>query len=311
MLRCEPREAEYVEGDILLLRDGSKWIVKGCTHPSYGVIAVPRVVGNMKIKTLSKALNIIRRWYYHLLRFIPEVGRKVPVVSKDLIYRHLKPLRDGVPGSTYVKGPRELVRAAFELITLLKNRCGLKCGVTGGLLGGYAGRGSDIDLICLDYNNSFECLSKLRLEGLLLPISYEAFISEACSVKELMNEDYLILLAGSRLTQGLFKGFKYTLRMVNCCREKGVRGPYVYSYRTHLLLRILSSDYRTPSIYEAELLKPVHSTLKLITYRVRLTELPVNTIIDAEGNIYIREDGVRVVSLDTASSRIYYIRLPQ
>ena len=205
----------YLEGDLLELTDGSLWVVKGCVHPS-APIAVPRLVSGKKVKRLGEALEVIARYYPFFTKYVPELGREAPVVSPSWIRRTRRFLHfSDVDSITYVSRD-EITSVAMELIKLLREECGLQCGPTGSLLGGYARRESDVDINCVDRGDTLECLRGLRTKGFLKPLPVKEFIKELPLVSETLGWDDMSKLVMHRLTQGVFKGLRYTLRITSC-----------------------------------------------------------------------------------------------
>ncbi|MEM4485684.1 MAG: hypothetical protein QW116_00400 [Zestosphaera sp.] len=294
-----------LEGDQLRLVDGSLWVVKGCHHPLDGVVAVPRIFEGRKLKRLHEAREIISRYYRHYERFLPEFGRAVPVVPHNAILEYLTAL---TAFEKIVKGSSRLYDVALELAELL-SECGLKCGLSGSLLGGYHTATSDIDLVCVETGlSSYDCLKSLRELGLIKNITAAEAVEESAAVGELlpgvMHEELLM----NKLTQGTFKEVKYTLRVVDCSSEEGVLGPYHHTRREHMVVKLLNTTYKTPAVYDVELLRPhLHEGLKayLLTYRARLTELPSGTVIKADGLLHLDlERRFVLVSLDDPESVI-------
>ncbi len=303
--------AQYLkprEGDILFLSDGSVWILKGCYHPTDGYVAIPRVFEGVKLKTLRKSLDVVKRYYRHFLRYDDVIGDIVPVVPLNYVVKYLKSL-NFKPQTTR----SELLNKALELMDLLKD-CGLVCGLSGSLLGGYLSVGSDIDLICLEVKevkrNVYECLKELRDKNVLRPMDLTVALREVYGVRELLSVDAHITFLKNRITQGVFKGINYTLRIIDCERETELLGPYDLIVKSEILVKTLTTDYRTPSIYEIQLLKPKNPLIKrafLHTYRVRLTELPEGTLIYGYGRLSFKNKHEVIVSFDTEDSQVISI----
>lgn len=307
---CDSAEA-YLEGDLLELIDGSLWIVKGCVHPG-APIAVPRLVDGRKVKRVSEAFEIIARYYSFFLRYVPELGRKAPLISSSWIKRVRRFLHFSIDVTPHGLDGR-IKSVAMELMELLHRECGLRCGPTGSLLGGYVGRESDIDINCVERQGTLECLQNLRAKGLLKPLPTEEFVKELPLVSETLSWDDMSKLVAHRLTQGIFKGIRYTLRIINCSRVEKFLGPYTHIVRdTYMVFKIMNFDYRTPSIYKVELLRPTLLSSReayFITHRVRFTELPPESLIIARGDVMLKGDNIAVVSLDTPNSKVEALTL--
>jgi len=288
----------FLEGDCVELHDGSIWIVKGCHHPVNKVIALPRLLDGYKVKRLGEALRVAYRYYRHFIHYVDFIGRYVPVIPRTLIKKHLSALRTRCSEDAGILG-----RLCNELIDLLHMRCGLKCGVTGSLLYGSYSRNSDIDLVCMDTDSAYKCLMKLRKEGLLQKLSLNEFVVEYFQVSEGLDFRNHLKLVQNRVTQGRYKTRKYTLRIINPEREYLVLGPYVFERYTDMLIaKVVSSDYRTPSIYAVNVLKPnitVGRKVFIVSYRVRFTEIPENSVLLLSNALMaLRIDGTVVISLD-------------
>ncbi len=295
-----------IEGDELLLKDGSLWIVKGCLHLDNGYVAVPRVVNGQKLKTFKKQFTYIRRYYLHYLKNIPQIGYPTPLVSSKDVVKYLNIAEKLTDEKNHLK------LLANQLIRIIQNNCVTECGITGSLLGNYLSESSDIDLVCADGVNFPECLKRLRDKEVLLPIMDKEFVREYHEVKEIIDEELHQELVKLKLTQGFFEGVNYTLKVINCDRERPFLGPYYHVRKANIMLRLLSSDYRTPSIYEAQLVRP-HTLAKkayMITYRVRFTELPKGSLIKGEGLILYKDMNTVIITFDRFPSRIEFLALP-
>ncbi len=304
----------YLEGDLLELIDGSLWVVKGCVHPG-APIAVPRLVNGKKVKRLSEAFEIITRYYPFFIKHVPELGREAPVVNPSWIRQTRKFLHfNNVESITYVSR-NKIKSVAMELIRLLREECELRCGPTGSLLGGYAGRESDIDINCVEEKQgALECLCGLRIKGFLKPLSLKEFIKELPLVSETLGWGDMSKLVVHRLTQGVFKDLRYTLRIINCDRIQGFLGPYAHIIKnTRVVFKVMDFDYRTPSIYRVELLRPTllfSRETYFITHRVRFAEMPFGSLVIAKGDVMLRNNDTAIVSLDTPNSKVEAILLP-
>ena len=300
--------SRLTEGDMIRLHDNSLWVIKGCYHPFRGVVAILRVFEGRKIKRLSDAYVIMSRYYRHYLRFLPELGKVVPVVPHYEVSDYLISLR-------FVKELRRdlsyLHNAALDLIELLYSH-GLECGLSGSLLGGYYGRDSDIDLVCIERSsNSYEVLKELRNSRLTEHLSLNDALEEVSSVGELVPIHHHVKILQRKLTQGRFKRIKYTLRVLNCDEEKKFLGPYDTTLEELVMIKLITTTHKTPAIYRANLLRPQLTQdvdAYLISYRARLTELPEGTIIFGKGLIHLRyRDKLLLVDFDTPNSSLEFI----
>jgi len=285
-----------VEGDILELRDGSIWVVKGCWHDVRGFIAVPRIVLGRKLKRFSEIYEVVLRYYRHFVKYVEELGRDVPVVPPSEVLRTLRWSVEGVRLQHPVV--REVLGKLWEV--------GLRCGVAGSYLGGYHSGVSDIDVHCLDIPSSYERLRKLYETGVFNHLSLCEAWKEVHEVSEGIDVARHVQLLRSKLLQGVYREVKFTLRFVNCERIKSLLGPYVDVKPAELLVKVVASDYRTPSVVEVEVVRSstkVPSTLYLVSHRVRFAEIPEGTLISIDGLVRLALSGLHLVNLDESTVR--------
>lgn len=296
-----------VEGDIIILLDKSVWVVKGCYHPPEGFVAVPRLIDGRKIKRVSEAFSIVKRYYRFMLKYVDKLGVTVPVVPHEWVLHHYTWQNSHCPDVC-----DDLTKKCHELTSLLLRECGLRCGVSGSLLGGYWTSKSDIDIVCYDSEGVYECLKNLRIAGILSPLSESSFIKELQVVSETLPHHIHSKLTEQRVSQGIFSGVNYTLRILNCPREIYLLGPYTNVRTADVTLRILSSDYRTPSIYSVELIRPYIPSYKdvyMMSYRVRFAELPKGTIVSGRALIFMKDDKL-IISFDSPNTSINFMQFP-
>lgn len=299
----------FLEGDYIELYDGSIWAVKGCHHPAGKVLSVPRLINNRKVKKLGTALNIVYRYYRHFITYVDFIGKHVPAIPEPEIRRYFNSINSSCP-----EDAGSLGSICNELIDVLRSRCLLKCGITGSLLYGKYDDTSDIDVVCMDSKDDvYECLINLREEGVLSNLDPTSFLTEYYQVAEGADFSYYLKLLSSKVLQGRYKSRKYTLKILNPIRESLILGPYAFTYKLpEVVIRILDTDFRTPSIYPAVLIRPpLHSKLAskvyVTSFRVRFAEVPKGSIL-LVSNAYLalRGDGVAIISLDEPDS---YVRI--
>jgi len=288
---------QYLEGDCLQLSDGSLWVVKGSYHPPRRIIALPRLVNGRKLKRVDEALTVVHRYYRHFMTYVDFIGRAVPAVPEALTKKHLRVLSTPCP-----KGLGKISELCSDLLSTLSTVCGLKCGVAGSLLYGAVTEHSDIDIVCIDNSGAYECLNNLRKNYVLKPFSYSDFLIEYTNVSEGLSFNDHLRLSTNRITQGVFKSRRYTLRLIDPLRERALQVPCLLSYRAaRVITKIKSTDYRTPSIYTVELIRPqiIAEKVLMVTFRVRYTEIPKESLVSINNAfITLRQDGSAVISLD-------------
>ncbi len=293
---------EVCEGYIIKHLDGSLWVAKGCYHLSDGLVAVPRLYGGVKIKRLNDAYSIIMRYYRHYVRFVRELGRYVPVVPLRDVSVVVSPL--DVVRRVKELGRVGLINTAVELLDLIVYGCGCTAGFSGSLAGGYFREDSDIDIVV--YSNTSKCyelLRRLRSEGVLKPMDRNLAYIEYLEVGE-GGDEGLIELMMRRVLQGVFKGYRYTIRLINCEDPGTLVSDYVVIPDETLILRVVdnSHSYTTPAIYWCELISPTtyySSRVKLVTHRIRYSELGVGTLLRTRTPLYVLSN-YNVVNLDIA-----------
>lgn len=283
-----------IEGYVIKLKDGSYWVVKGCYQPENGVIAVPRYINGLKIKKLSEAFNVIRRKYNHFVKYVTCLGKEVPVVPYDFIEKVYNPLNY----TEYIRSKHEsmkIYKKALELAEIFKHAFNHEIGITGSLIISKASESSDIDLVL--YGISEECshviakkLMKMFKQGILKHMSKYDFLEELNEVGEVIDAKDHMELIKHKLLQGIYDGFKYTLRLIRCNEPEECNTPtetvgYIDVYG---IIINDSAAFLTPTEYDIKILKVSSLTflselpqVKLHSLRVRFTELGSGTIFKA------------------------------
>lgn len=288
------RNFPAIEGDILKHRDGSLWVVKGCVHSPEGLVAIPRVFEGKKVKQYFEAMKIVERYYPHYITYIEELDRDVPVVPWKDILEILSWLYEGCSSS---------IEEVNRILVLLNN-IGLKCGVAGSYLGGYSGVESDIDVHCLDTAGAYEKVRLLYTTGALEHLSYSDAYHEVSEVSEILRADIHVELLTRKYLQGKFKSKKVTIRILNCDRITEFLGPYNNVRWGEFMVRVTESDYRTPAIMKAYVIRSslsIDDEIYLISHRARFTELPDGTIFKIFGPVRTNSLGRTIINLDEAA----------
>ena len=248
-----------VEGYFLRF-GGCVWAVKGCHHPEGYAIAVPRKCGDVKVKKLSDAMELVRRKFPQLLSFDPVVNRVVPLV----------PLKDAEVLDPFEAEVRD--RTAREFIDLL----GGKVGVTGSLL--YDDRHNDLDFLSFDEHHYVK-LRELREGGITSPLE-----SHEESEVEGLREECFAEFKKSRVLEGVFKGIPYTFKIVKCVEE----GEVVEERRIEGEFVIINAvkPFSIPVMYEAV----GETRVVLKSYRTRFTELKEGLRLSLRAPAQLRKD---------------------
>jgi len=270
---------EIVEGYFLKYKGGI-WAVKGCYHPNGWVVAMPRVIGGRKLKTIKESIEAAKQ--ITVVRYIEEIGREVPLVP--LKYAEiLDPFR-------WKPGDSEICRKTNRMLDYLPG-----AGVTGSLL--YDGDGKDIDLLTFNPRH-YSILKEMRQNGITEPLDKVEFED----VEVLGIEDMRTLKA-RRLLEGKFQKVPYTFKIVNCEEWEPVTNKKNFSGTVKL---VSGNGISLPVKYSGEL--EDGTNVKLTSFRIRFTELPKGTILQVKG--YLLERNFLDLNLDLAEE-IRIVKLPE
>lgn len=288
--------------------DRSLWIIKGCYQPNSGLIAVPRLYSRNKLKKLVDAYTFILRYYKHYIRFVYEVGREVPVVPSSDVLRIIDPLDvvSRLKGLTHER----IVRVALELLETITDGCGCVAGFSGSLAGCYFTESSDIDIVVYSRISAcYDLLRRLRGEGLLTPLNYgEAYgeFLEVCEGEDTKLTDLIL----RRILQGSFRGFKYTIRLVDCGHSLLMKD-YTVLPEVTLLVKIVDAtrSHTTPATYLCNVVNSNTSYIRsgddvtLLTHRIRFTEMYEGLMLKVRAPAYLMKNRT-LVNLDIAKVNI-------
>lgn len=303
-------EAGPVEGFYLVLSDSSIWAVKGCCHPAGSVVAIPRLVGGVKVKGYSRAMGVLRTAYPRYLARPFFATAEIPAIPLGDVSRILRPLRRSpCPGAGGILG------ASSELVDLLESFTGSSWMITGSLLYCSVDRGSDIDLVSYDADRSaVDGLAKLVEKGILRRLSWAEAAEEAEADHEGLDRLSRMLLIVRGMHSFLYRGWRVSIRLVSCspervsivCSEK--RG----SSSFEALLRITDSreGHALPYIYRALVEEAASGPLSegdiviLYSHRMRYSFLGEGVGIRCSGLVETGPGGLLLVNLDSCLCRI-------
>jgi hypothetical protein len=237
------------------------------------------------------------RYYRHYIKYVPQIGYKVPLVPRSDVENVLDPFEARCPDG-------DLGKSCRQLINILKE-CGCSVGITGSLLGGYWSSSSDIDLICLGSERTYLQMIQLRNNGVLKPLIKDLFITEYYEVSESLDFEAHSKLASSKISQGLFNDRKYTIKFIDCSRASILNMQRQILPARDILVEVLKGDFRIPAIYSIRIIKPSYlGAYKAIMYsfRTRFTELGSGSILRMYTSIEFTQDNTILVPIDRSIS---------
>ncbi|MEM0066314.1 MAG: hypothetical protein QW741_02025 [Sulfolobales archaeon] len=292
---------QLTEGDIIKHKDGSVWVVKGCVHPLEGFVAIPRVVDGKKLKRVVEVEELINRYYLHYIKNLPEIGRDVPIVPKRDVFEVRRWSIEG----------RNCSNTFLQQLLQTFDSLGLNCGIAGSNLGGYSSAESDVDIHCSSSPDAYDKVSSLYSQGVLKHLDFDEAIREVIEVSESLELKKHAELITKKYLQGMYKRKRVTIRIIDCGRLKKFLGPYEDLKKAELVVKVVESDYRTPAILRADVVRAsvlVDKHVHLLTHRLRFVELPVGTLLYLEGTIALNTYGNSIVNLD--ESKIAWLLIP-
>ncbi|AAY79639.1 hypothetical protein [Sulfolobus acidocaldarius] len=249
--------------------DGVYWAVKGCFHPQGYVVGIPRLYKGEKIKRYNDAMNIVRRDFPHLLRYVEEIGAEVPLIplkgSEVLDPFDLKKVTD--PKVKY-------------FISLFRH-----VGITGSLLYFKGKNFNDIDLLSFDIGN-YEILRELRKAGITKSLS-----SFNQGEVEILNSHDFNLLKRERVLEGIFHDIPYTFKIVEC--EDFGKVKRVEKFEGKVTIDKTLKPYSLPVKYLTD------TGHVLTSFRTRFTELKEGLELYVDGFL-LERDKFSDIDLDIA-----------
>ncbi|ARM74924.1 hypothetical protein [Acidianus manzaensis] len=233
------------------------WAVKGCTHPEGYVVAIPRKIGDYKIKKFSEGMKLIKEKFPFLLHYVKEIGFEVPLIP-------LKESKIFDPFS--VRSNNKDINDFLSLFS--------EVGITGSLL--YEGKGHDIDIITFNPKN-YDVLKKLREEKLTSPLT---MVNR--NELEILDYNDFKKLKQNRLLEGTYKGIPYTFKIVQCENFTAVKS--ITSFEGIVEIVEAKKYFSIPVKYITR------EGLVITSFRTRFTELSLGTKLYVKGYILRREN---------------------
>lgn len=244
------------------------WLIKGYHHPEHGFVAVPyRRLDGRRLNPLDY-IAASPQW---LLRFLPCIGRNVPVVPRNSIVRVLDP----------AAGLR--VKPLPEPLAELLDHVGVEwAGITGSRLTGHESEDSDYDL-------------------LVLPAKPEEAVKTLVDLKadELISE-----CRGMRgtIVDACYRGYPYTLRLLREVMPRGCTRFTAWLGWWKGLVEITLGGveaYLVPAVYKAVLSGGTEAIL--YSWRTRYQGLEPGCY---EAVLELFEDGGNVVASPDIGGRL-------
>ena len=289
------REGFYIE-----LIDDSIWVVKGCCSINDRVIAIPRVVNDVKIKRLGEAMKVVaERYSRYLMRteFSQEYIPAVPINDIKHIYKPSKRVCDKIHG--------EIVDSAHELLKILDEK-GFNAFLTGSLIYCGVDESSDIDIVVyVDDNNvdPRDIIKDLLDKNILIRLSDDETRNIIEKVSEGLDPLSHIVLLKRSIHEFRFRNHVVSMRYVNCSEfVKKLICSEVKEYRYYEdSFEIINDDLGvyTPSIYFSR--NSLGEEIVLYSHRIRYANLRSGDVIRCKGYIEYIIDGSKRFNLDRAT----------
>jgi len=313
------------EGDFIELDDGSIFEIKGLSHPPHGVIAYPRYIPDesgerskegrryRKLHTFREKEAFLRSCFSEYYTFDPYYQRMLPIIPWSRVVKHCTPQHTVTEllATQNLSGLRlkalRFLRCVAEMADVSLERLG----ISGSIMLGLEGEGSDIDLVVYGLRESQKvraAILKAMAEGMLIRRFEGERLKELYLTRskdtQMSYEDFK-RVEEKKSNQGLFENTPFFIRYLKDWNEVDERyGEYQirrlgYAKITAEVLDA-SQAHLTPAIY---LLKDVRvlsgpSSLtvdRLITWRGRFAEQACEgEAIVAQGYVeeYLHKGGV-------------------
>ncbi len=284
-----------LEGE-LILRNGIVYVVKGFQHPSNYVIAYPRY----NVLTLEKIHS--KDYYKYInLSYWDCIDYNVPLIPLEQVY----------PYNLQYCGINNRALFLRKFLSEISNIDEEDIYVTGSYrVCLFNEETSDVDLIVYGSRNTkemYRVLKDLREDGITKSLSNGGLLMEYHKHEDLGFNEYRMLRNNSVLQGVFFDKIRYSIRLVpytrgfNKCIE---RTKFIGFYRLRIRIVDYIQHYTTPAKYivevinaPAKLSKILGKKIQLITYRLRYTELPPNTVLEGifRVEVLVNNNIVRIV----------------
>jgi len=215
-----------VEGFMLGLVSGAVFEVKGLIHPPGMVVAYPRYVSAgdgklVKVYPWAERFRLLKGPFRAYVRLDPVLGDEYCEVPWRDVARLFDPVE--ALGELRERCALDPVEAdAVELAELLKEEAGIPwraLGLTGSIMLGLHGQGSDVDLVVYgreEARKAHEALKCLMSSGALRPYGLEELrrLHALRSTDTPMDFETFARVERRKVIQGLFRGREYFMRFV-------------------------------------------------------------------------------------------------
>ncbi len=297
-----------VEGYYIRLRDGTIWSVKGCCRCSSGIVALPRVVGDRKIKGFFEALSVAKERYPEYIGKPSFTTYEVPIVPLSDISEILEPSTDikCSPDKRSVK-TISVAKEFLEVLDSYISSSRARFYITGSLLYCGVDEDSDLDLVAYDSGSEHvEMVMRMIQDRVLTHLDYSDI--DRSGLEGLDSRSYMYLASRS-INEVKYRGLKVTFRFVRCrdpmvervvCGEKTREIPF----EGYISILNDSLGVYTPSIYKAVVVDSKsneHRFLYVYSHRIRYASLTTDMTLYCSTYREILGDGSETINLDRGS----------